>query len=546
MNPSESATAGVSRTTGLRRTAILIGLGATLLAAFVRLAPALGTRFPVNDGGLFYVFVREIAAHGFRPPAFSAYNQAAIPFVYPPLSFYLTALLASFEGADLLDLIGLLPPAISILTVPAFYLLARRLLRSQASAAAAVFAFALLPTAFDFMIVGGGLPRALGMLFCLLALWAADLLYVRGRPSHLAGLAIFAALTVLSHPVVAWFMVYSLVILWVSRGANRRTLRDSLIAAALALLLTSPWWATCLACHGAQPFLWAFQAGERSWAALLAPFLFLQTNEPYLPLIALSALLGLFLCLRDRQYLLPVWLVAVFVLEPRLVATYAALPTALLAGIGFGQLVLPALASAPTGRRDSGSQKMPMSMGLHTGRGKVAWVPLLATVYFLAYLLIAAFLAAPRAALSPSERAAMEWVRANTPAGSRFAVISGIRLAGVDYVSEWFPALAERASVATPQGYEWFPGQLFDARWDLHIELQDCGTEGVECVERWAHRADAPFTHIYLVRRSGDMDGMTETEDLYASLVASADYEETYSREGIAVFAYHSAPAAAP
>jgi hypothetical protein len=449
---------------------------------------------------------------------------------------------------SLLDLIRVLPPLISVLTVPAFYMLARKLVKSELLAAAAAVSFALLPTAFDFMIVGGGLPRAFGFLFCILTLHQAADLHSSRRLSRLAATAVLASLTVLSHPVVAWFMVYSLTILLFFLGPSRRALANLLGVGAAALLLTSPWWGVCIARHGLDPFLAAFQAGTRSWSALLAPFLFMHTNEPYLTLQAVLALLGLFLTLRERQFLLPAWLAAVFVFETRLTATYAAIPTALLAGIGFGRVVMPGLtrlASSPTEGGPSRTAALPPDT---VGRTRAmpatgGWVALLATGYFLVYMLIAAFLSAPHEALPQSQRLAMQWIRSNTPAGSQFAVISGIRLAGIDYVSEWFPALTGRASLATPQGYEWFPGQVFDRRWDLHADLQDCARRDVSCLEEWAAGVHSPYTHVYLVKVPPFAG---EPEGLYASLLSSSDYDEIYNQEDVVVFAYHPAPLTSP
>jgi len=530
---------------------VLCGLFATLLGGFVRLAPALSSGFPVNDGGLFYVFVQEIQAAHYRLPAYSSYNQAAIPFLYPPLSFYLTGLLSSLTGTSLLDLIRFLPPLISIATVPTFYMLARTLLKSELTAGVAVVSFALLPTAFDFMIVGGGLPRSLGFAFCILTLHQAAGLYATGRRCFLVTTVIFASLTVLSHPVVAWFMLYSLAVLFLFLGAGRRGLVNMIVVGAGTLLLTSPWWGTCIARHGVGPFLAAFQAGTRSLSAILAPFLFMHSNEPYLTLLAVFALLGVFLSLRKREYLLPAWLAAVFVFETRLTATYAAIPTALLAGIGYSRVILPGLTAS---RSDRSEQAPDSTMGNNlddsgtrpAGPVMGGWVVALASAYFLVYLLVAGFLSAPRDVLPESQRQAMQWIRENTPDSSRFAVISGIRAAGIDHVSEWFPALAERVSVATPQGYEWLPGQEFDRRWDLHADLQDCGEQDSRCLEAWADRAHSPYTHVYVVKVPLGAGSAVDAGDLYDALLGSPDYEGIYDREDAAIFAYHPAPLPSP
>jgi hypothetical protein len=518
---------------------VLAGLFATLLGAFVRLAPAIAAGFPISDGGLFYTFVTEIQAAGFRLPVFSDYNHAGIPFLYPPLSFYLTGLLSSLTGASVLGLVRFLPPLISVATVPAFYLLARKLIHSELPAAAAAISYALLPTAFDFMVVGGGLPRALGVLFCILTLHQAVDLFRTGGTRRLIATVTFATLTILSHPVVAWFMLYSLAILFVFRGRTRRGMRDSLIVGAAVLVLTSPWWGVGIARHGLDPYLAVVQAGSRSWSAILAPFLFLQTNELYLTLLAVFALLGLFLCLHSRQFLLPAWLALVFVLETRLTATYAAIPTALLAGIGYAGVILPALSGSRPGPSEQAQPQTRESIRrVATARGSVGWVATLATGYFVCYLLVAAFLAAPREALPEPQREAMAWVRTNTPAASQFAVVSGIEQAGIDCVSEWFPALADRVSVSTPQGYEWFPGQVFNRRWERHAALQDCADQDARCVESWAHEADTLYTHVYLVKSLPGPVAARSTQDLYQSLLSSPDYEEIYNRDETSIFSY--------
>ncbi len=47
----------------------------------------------VNDGGFFFSMTRDLEASNFRIPAFTTYNGGHIPFAYPPLGFYLAAIL---------------------------------------------------------------------------------------------------------------------------------------------------------------------------------------------------------------------------------------------------------------------------------------------------------------------------------------------------------------------------------------------------------------------------------------------------------------------
>lgn len=547
-DPSDLSPTGVA--TRERRVLLLIGGLAAILGAFVRLEPVLTAEFPVLDGGLFYVMIREIQACGFQLPEVTSYNGLAIPFLYPPLSLYVGALLSAVEGIELLDLVRLLPAFVSLCTIPAFYLLARRVLRSPIALAAALASFCLLPTAFDYLIVGGGLPRAFGNLFSILTLYGAVGLLTRpGGRRRMLATSLCAGLTVLSHPVMAWFTVYSfaLMVLFLDRG--RRGMRAFLTVWFGAGLISAPWWLVGLARHGPDAFVQAFRAGSGTWSAVLAPFLFMHTNEPFLTLLAVVALLGLFRSLRQRAFLLPAWLGIVFLLEPRLSATYAVIPTCLLAGIGFGSVIVPGLG----GLRPFGiaSASPPTPDGEDVGgaaprlphRPDGSWVVGLAAAYLLVYLVMAAFLAAPREGLTTAQRQALEWIRTSTLEASRFAVVSGKTAAGNDYISEWFPALTGRTSLATPQGREWLPDQAYVRNLAIHADLQTCAVADANCLEAWATRSGVTFTHVVIAPAADVRPDVLHAGGLYMSLAHSPDYRVIYDTPEVTVFSFRPAEA---
>ncbi|MGB8982604.1 MAG: hypothetical protein WCC12_12060 [Anaerolineales bacterium] len=68
-----------------------------------------------------------------------------------------------------------------------------------------------------------------------------------------------------------------------------------------------------------------------------------------------------------------------------------------------------------------------------------------------------------RFSLAESDRQTMQWVRSNTPAESRFLLITSAGQISpmTDTFQEWFPALAERRSQNTLQGTEWTLGEDF-------------------------------------------------------------------------------------
>lgn len=158
----------VRTATAARVAAGLVSSAIFALAAGMRVIPVLTSDFPLSDGGLFYVMIRDIQQADYRLPWFIAYNGVQIPFAYPPLSFYAAALVAGASGLALTDVLRFVPLAMSILTVLAFFGFARAALASRFQAAAAAAAFALMSGSYFWLIMGGGLSRGFG------DWWAAD------------------------------------------------------------------------------------------------------------------------------------------------------------------------------------------------------------------------------------------------------------------------------------------------------------------------------------------------------------------------------------
>jgi Dolichyl-phosphate-mannose-protein mannosyltransferase len=525
---------------------------------------------------------RDLQRAGYALPAATTYNAADVPFAYPPLGFYLAGFAAAIGPWSLLDVFRLLPLLCCLLLIPAFYGLARRLLDPLA-AACAVVAFALLPRSFEWLLMGGGVTRAPGLLFAVLALWQAHRLYTRGGAAPLLLTTLFAAATVLSHPEMAWFLAYSGALLWLAWGRTRRATAASGMVAAGTALLTAPWWATVLARHGPTPLL---AAGSSGWTLLgLASLLKLEiSDEPAFPLLGALALGGVLACLRDRRWLLPAWLAAVFLLGPRSALTVGAVPLGLLAGVGIARGLVPLLLGAPDGEPPaparpptspvpspawasatsaprgpmalapppSGALTAPASTKLKDARplaptaAGLRWRPLLLSVvgsFVVTYATAGAALglADQLGTLPADERAAMAWIARVTPPASRFAVVTGERWAG-DRSSEWFPALAERISVATVQGYEWLGQNAFRAQVVRYDALQACARQTADCLQAWGAESGTPFSHVYVPKRPvAQFVARAASDDccaaLRAALAADPRYQRVYDGPGAVVYA---------
>lgn len=318
---------------------------ALIVGSFLRLVPTFSSDFPLNDGGLFYLMAQELQNSHYALPAYTSYNSEHIPFTYPPLGLYVTALLSDTTGWPLLGVMRVLPAVLSTLTIPVFFILGRTLLDSWAQASFATFAFALLPRSFEWFIMGGGVTRAPGFLFALITIHQAYLLFARDQPRFLFSTVLFASLTVLTHAEKTWFVIYSMALLFVFYGRNRKAFINSFLIVVGVLTVTAPWWAIALSRHGLSPFLSAAQSGGGKWVSLWPLKTFYFTEEPLLPLFAVLGLLGLFMCLANQRWLLPAWIVTIFLLQPRAAETPATVPLALLVGIAVDRMVIPAVSN---------------------------------------------------------------------------------------------------------------------------------------------------------------------------------------------------------
>lgn len=520
--------------------------GAVLLAfvlgLYVRLWPGLNSDFPLNDGGLFYLMARELQAAHYRLPLYTAYNAAHIPFAYPPLGFYAAALITGVTGCKTLDVLRLFPPLCSACTIPACYLFSRALI-ARRSAVLATFAFALLPSTYVTMIMGGGLTRAPGFVFALLTLHQVALLYTRRQRWSVLTSALLASLTILTHPALTWFAIYSTALLWLCYGRSRRGLLDSLLVLALIATFTAPWWVTVISRYGLEPVLMASQSGNADWYSWTPLLVFNFTRESFLPLFAVLGLLGLFVCLARRQWFLPCWLISMFALQPGRGITYSMVPLALMAGMALDSLVLPGLqgvaraVSAPV----SSEQSLPPAKGVIRSL-RLDPMALLFLGYLLLYEVVStlgfsmtAIIFRP---LARPERQAMQWVAQHTERPSTFLILPTTWF-GEDRTSEWFPALAQRVSVMTVQGSEWLPHREFFKRRDNFNKLMACRNKDISSLEKWAREAHVHYTHLYISKLApGEAYSTTPVTWRLAeqSLRRSGRYQVIYDGPGAVIF----------
>jgi len=510
---------------------VIVVLFITLIGLAVRIAAPLGATFPLNDGGLFYAMIVDLQKAGYQLPAYVAYNAASIPFAYPPLAFYLNGWLADLLRLPLLDVVRLLPGIVSALTIPAFYLLAKEITASKVQIVLAVFAFAVLPRDFAWLIMGGGITRSFGLLFALLTMAAAYRFYSRHRTRHFLACILFGALTVLTHPEATVHTAVTALIFFLWKDRSFKGILLSLLMAAGILVLTFPWWSIVVSHHDVDPFLAALTAsGQDSFNPLIGLILFarfLFTNEPFLPLLAVLGLIGLFASLSRRQTLLPAWMLILYLVEPRGGPLYLMIPLALLIGYALDNVILPAL--RPKGDNptpENGIEALQSMLRVKTPR------------YFLLFLFAYSTLSAYSTSLTTKDKFSLQatdletftWVKANTPKDSQFLLVTG-QLPLRDAWSEWFPVLAERHSQATVFGYEWVNDGNFGKRVEAYNELQQCANEDVPCLENWNSDIREKFSYVYIYNHNGPTQ-----YPLTVHLQENADFKMVFENDQTMIF----------
>ncbi|MFH1186472.1 MAG: hypothetical protein V1755_15790 [Chloroflexota bacterium] len=493
--------------------------------------------FPLNDGGLFYTMILDLIANGMRLPVFGTYNGAAIPYAYPPLGFYFYALLHLATHISVLDLMQFGPPIISAASIPAFYFLAEEMLGSRTQASLATVVYSLLPRAFEWLIMGGGVTRSLGMLFALLAMRQAYRLSRTGSQKELLPMIILGSLVIYSHPEAATHTAISSAFFYLWNDRSRRGLvRVNLVLFGI-IIVSAPWWASVLPRHGLEPFLAVANATRQdsynALVGLFALFRFDFSDEPFVTILTVLGLLGLVRQLSRREYLLPVWLVAMHTLEPRGGPPFMMIPLAMVAGIAVESMILPSLRlrENPPDPRPASDAVSDAALLNTLFRGRAARLVL---GFLFAYGIMSAYATGWRIreefTLTSADRQAFAWVRANAAPQSQFALVTQA-LPLRDASSEWFPALTNHVSMATVFGMEWVRGADFARRIELHRSLQACAVRGTDCLESWAEVVGKSFDYVYL--RRARVDERTALEE---SLSRSTDFARVYSNESVVIY----------
>ncbi len=525
--------------------------------------------FPFNDGAMFLQMTEELKAANYALPWFTRYNFLDIPYAYPPFGFYLAALLSDVLPVTPLELVRLLPVIFNLLTIPAVYLLGRNFFKSRSAAAFGALVFAVNASSYEWFIMGGGLTRASGYLFAILAVDQVYKMYTRRKPRYIVTATLLSALSILSHAQMGQFALVGAAVAFVFFGLNGVGLRYSIAVVAGVAALVAPWFLTVLSRHGLEPFRNAVSVASPGLDSLDVPYstrmdLYLGLGTPtglvgpaslytnFIPIIGLLKLVfdwppmpALPQALRARvrwllrlifhpRMFLPVWWTVNLVAASRGAPARAGVFVGLAAAVAVFEVLWPALRTVISAQR---RRDQPLRFS--------RWQALRVGAFIvLSAVLSAAVITSPRNftqvpvayrfySVDAADRAAMQWVADYTLPTCRFALVGIGKWWGRDAVDEWFPYLTGRQSLITVQGSEWLADPSQDDMEFRRALADRCVDSDAACLDEFERRSGQTFTHVWIDSNARN----PMPNGLRRALSQSPDYTLLYNHDGIMIFA---------
>ena len=374
-----------------------------------------------------------------------------------------------------------------------------------------------MPSAYGWLVAGGGLTRGLGLLFAILA---AGLVARRGDgppPMRVAiGAGLMVGLSGLTHPQAAVFAVIACLVL--SYG---EPMRDWLIrigvAAGVAVAVVAPWLIWLATTIGLDSVLAA--GGRLEPAVGLVRLLNLRFSAaPFMDVVGVAGAIGLVACVVQRSWRLPILLVMTYLAGAGGGEFLAAVPWALIAGVGFAAIV------------DLAQRWL---VGASASQRRAIAAAVGGLVLFLGLIGSLGSVVDRSSKLHPlpdDQVTAMRWLAENTPADA-VVIVPTSEVWGYDEVSEWLPAFAQRRSLGTVQGSEWLGAQGFEEQLARHKQLLGCAGHTADC-----YAAVDPSALIFVPK--GPISGPFGPDDCCPALRATlegAGYEIVYDEAGATI-----------
>ena len=430
-----------------------------------------------GKAGLFLQFARQIHDNGYIPPhTIDYYTGDGVPFLYPPLCFYLYSVLIYKLGFSDYLVSNIIPPIISIFTIPYIYILAKNFGFKETSSLIALAVFAVLPVAFREQVETEGLAEAFGtltfiwVLIALLKTWNAP----TTRNIFWAGFTI--GLSILSSPGGGYAAIMSLLaFIFKSVTQNsffsiKKHLKALVGIATVSIIVILPYLSYIISNHNIHQFYESF-TNQHDGSGFLAHYIYKMATFQFAEnfnlfwwnfLVALGLVIA---CLNPKYRLLAIifLLTALIPREEWLICVPATLLAVLgineiikifgritneFSGVDFRKIVMTlllvsticalsdALLSSPLHAFIGLDAMLAKALNLDTTQAEAIGLD---TIQAEAIEQV------------PSALAAMTWIRENTSFNAKFVVVAN------PILREWAPYKMQRAVLNVPEGTEFDP-----------------------------------------------------------------------------------------
>lgn len=430
---------------------------------------------PLNDGGMFYSITDQIVRSNFSFPHYINYNISEIPFAYPPLGFYIMAVVQSVTQIELLVLFKYVPLLFALIILPLYYILSRLLFDDKAKALLSLVIFSTIPLGFIWFIMGGGLTRGIGCIFALLSIIFLMYYFKNKYRSFVVISVVCLSLTFLSHLIWSLFAVIVLAVIIVcAKNHLREKVQMALIYSLGLCLIVGPWILQVTAHHGLQPFVYVLTTSGES-AGLYSFFSFENyIREPFPQIITVTAFGGFYVSILRKRYDLVILALCVLVFGGRGVPHMLPFVYPLLASYCVIEFLVPSL-----GKRTA-LQKSHINIISATKIHAllIAAIFLLHGILWIKNLLDSDYVYLK--GINTKHLEVFDWIRSHTRTDDEFIIISGDENSSwaAEFVAEWFPALAHRKSLYTVQATEWTAD--FSEKKQQYSHLKQC--QDIECI----------------------------------------------------------------
>jgi len=503
-------------------------LGWPLVVGLAVVAIYLATNdYPAYGAGLYIETADAIRAAGYALPAtVPHYGPEGVPLAYPPLVFYVLAVLRDL-GAGAFATSLYLPPLVTVAAVVPAYLLGRDMVGDRRAGTATALLVVLNPQVLEWHISAGGLVRAPAFVFALWGSYAALRIFREAEREWVLPGLLSVALVTHTHPTYTIFTVATYLLFWAGYDRSPGGLVRGAVVGFGALALALPWLATVVGHHG----IGVFSGAAGTHGGLFGVVYRLREWGPTGALVPMVAAVGL---LGTRHRVVGAWTAAVWLLfaQPRF--AYAVGAIAMVAAVvelserGYTGRVV-ALPSRAFGR--AGAERV---AGAVAGPGALARLTVAALVVLslvglggLGYEFAGSDGTTPEF-VDDDDTAAMAWATEETATGATFVVFGD--------AAEWFPVYTDRTILVSPWGAEWRGPDTYGRHLDAFVNGSNCETR--RCAETAMATVDADPDYVYLPKGEYTVRGAYEQANgtLVASFAESPGYERAFENDGVVIF----------